>query len=114
MPIGMVIVDDEVVDITKVILSMQSYFSADDNDQPESLWRFVSADFATLPSRMPLRRMAITNEINYNTLDGDVSDAELHGDQAGRCQSGLEPGQQRGAAPRREPETRYRFPISFD
>ena len=69
----------DLVDITKVILSMQSYFSADDNDQPESLWRFVSADFASVSIEDALEEVGNYESINYNTLDGDVSDADFIG-----------------------------------
>ena len=92
----------DLVDITKVILSMQSYFSADDNDQPESLWRFVSADFASVSIEDALEEVANYESINYNTLDGDVSDADFIGIKLGGRQHGLDAPNHRRV---RTPET---------
>lgn len=69
----------DLVSIRKLILSMQSHFSTDDNDQPESLWRFVGADFANVSAEDALGQVASHETITSETLGGKIITADFIG-----------------------------------
>ena len=67
----------------------------DDHGNKEAVWRIVDVEVvnnATTDGAFDHVESWMRRLRSSGSLSSDISDAELRGDQAGRCQSGLEPG----------------------